>query len=100
MLVVHVELISAITGVSSEIGTLVIANDGTGTVISGNYSAVALRKRKSEYTRREMVKALQEGMANSSVLWVSTFKGYKRKSASVWRLVGGILEELGYTSKE
>ena len=69
MLVVKIELHSAITGVVSEIGRMTIANDGLGTRDRGNYTASV--KRRGSYT------TLREGKVEN----------YPRLSYNVWRLV-------------
>lgn len=70
MLVVKVELHSAITGQVSEIGRMVIYNDGTGTKDRGNYVTNLLRKGTTDKVQRR-------GFVTN----------YPRLSYSVWELV-------------
>ena len=44
MIVVSVDLYSAVTGKKTNLGTAIIYNDGTGTNTRGNYEALTLRK--------------------------------------------------------
>lgn len=80
MIRVTVELIPH--GVESKkrpIGTMEIANDGTGTVHVGNYKGVL----HAEYTGP---------LGRTGVL-----KGFKRKRQSAWSLVGAFLKLWGHT---
>lgn len=80
MIVVKVELWSAVTGKSSELGRMYIANDGTGTANNCHYDAAVCRKGSKEVptplapsgpkpTRRARV------------------EDYPRLSYNVWRLI-------------
>ena len=52
MIRVTVELVSAITGKVTHLGTAIIANDGTGTRASGNYWATFSRRGQPAKTWR------------------------------------------------
>lgn len=73
MLVVKIELHSANTGQTSEIGRMRIYNDGTGTKERGNYVVEVFRK------------------STKNVLRKSTVKDYPRLDYNVWRLVSRAL---------
>ena len=80
MIRVTVELISAIDASRSrKLGTLDIANDGTGTQEVGDYDATL----HAEYT--------PPGGRKCRVI------GFRRKSQSVWSLVGAALKAMGHT---
>lgn len=90
MLVIRVELHSAITGKISEIARMIVANDSSGTKSMGNYwgvtadgevegdhmipAAIVHETRKRDYTE---------------------IKGYDR-SLHVWNLVTRMLTAMGY----
>lgn len=70
MIIVKIELHSAITGLATEIGRMKIYNDGTGTDRRGNYDIVVL-KRRSEYLVQRLGRV----------------EDYPRRSYNVWRLI-------------
>jgi len=70
VLVVKVELHSARTGAITEIGRMVIVNDGTGTQERGNYNVGVLRKGSQSKVQHE-----------------TRVENYPRLSYSVWELV-------------
>ncbi len=76
MIIVTIELQSAITGKRSKLGEMNIVNDGTGTTKLGNYSARVMRKGSWNKPQR--------------CGWV---KNYPRASYSVWRLVMRALKD-------
>lgn len=80
MLVLKLELHSAITGKVTEIGRTIIANDGTGNRDVGNYICKVARKQKdgTVYDNRRIWK---------SPLRVGSVKNHKRNQQNVWRLV-------------
>lgn len=80
MLVLKLELHSAITGEVTEIGRTIIANDGTGTSDSGNYICKVARKQKdgTPYINKKIWK---------SPFRVGFVKNHKRNQQNVWRLV-------------
>ncbi len=75
MIIVKIELHSAITGKMTEIGRLKIANDGTGSAQCGNYNV-----QKIGMHGRKLKKARVENHA--------------RRSYTVWRLLRKALEAL------
>lgn len=79
MICVTVRLISAVDPSHDRIlGTMFIANDGTGTQDIGNYNAVL----NGEYTP-------PEGRT-------CKISGFKRKKQSVWTLIGMALKAMGH----
>lgn len=90
MLVVRVEMHSAITGKTTEIARMIIANDGQGTPSRGSYWGVAAKG----VTRGPMVPAAvvhaSRTMARGEV------KEYPRRSKHVWHLVTRMLTAMGY----
>lgn len=73
MIVVKVELHSAITGQVKLLGVMCIANDGTGSHKRGNYDAWVYRKGTETSSR--------------DVLRTGRVENYPRISYSIWRLV-------------
>lgn len=57
MIVVTIELRSAVTGRVSQLGKIVIANDGTGTPTSGNYWGKLYGKKKDVVLRESVVRS-------------------------------------------
>lgn len=90
MLVVTVELRSAIDGHREVLGEVVIANDGTGTHRKGNYKAVAVRK------GRKQPLGLSVSVGSKDVTRQTEVKGYNRISEPVWNLVAKCLKGMGY----
>lgn len=76
MIVVKIELHSAITGEVSELGRLHIVNDGTGTPTRGNYYVDKIGKRRR-------------------LLKTARVENHPRKSHTVFRLLRRALEALG-----
>ena len=76
MIIVTIELQSAITGKRSKLGEMYISNDGTGTAERGNYLAHVMRKGSWHKPQRRGV-----------------VKNYPRASYSVWRLVMRALKD-------
>lgn len=92
MLVVKVELHSAIDGSMSEIARMVIANDGTSWDANyGHYDCVALRGRSAE----TFDKAMRTGLAWQQERQARV-ENYPRKRAHVWNLVRRALDALDY----
>jgi hypothetical protein len=87
MIVVRVELWSAITGAKTEIARMHIANDGTGTEGVGNYTGVVFRGRSSSSLDAEA-----EGRSGRVV-------GHRRKTEHVWALVAKMLSAMGYPNR-
>jgi hypothetical protein len=84
VLVVRVELHSAITGKVTEIARMFIANTGTGTPNRGNYCGRALRKGAKD-TR----------LIRNSIRLGEVYN-YARKSKHVWNLVAKMLTAMEY----
>ncbi len=84
MIVVRVELHSAITGRVTELARMIITNDGTGTGSIGHYMAATLRGRS-----REMLNRL---VPQRSV----RIGDWPRQRLHVWNLVGTALTAMGY----
>jgi hypothetical protein len=77
MIVVKVELHSAITHRMTELGRLVIANDGTGTFATGNYDAFLGKKGadNAEVLRRpQRTGRIEKHARNSYSVWVLVLK--------------------------
>jgi hypothetical protein len=85
MLVIRVELHSAITGKVTEIASMRIANTGTGTAQRGNYTGATIRKGSSPLDRRYAL-----------VLKYGEVFNYPRASKHVWNLVARMLSTMGY----
>lgn len=79
MIVVKVELHSAITGEVTEIGRMNIINDGTGDADVGNYNVLLMRRGT---TRR-----VQRG---------GRVEGHSRKSLPIWALVSKALKAVKF----
>lgn len=91
MLVVRVELHSAITGVTSEIARMIIANDGTGTNGRGNYWG---RTAKGVIKNDRMIP--QAIMNNDRKMAHAEVTNYPRRSRHVWNLVARMLKAMEY----
>lgn len=85
MLIVRVELHSAITGKATELARMYICNDNTGDFNSRNYNGIALRGRDKETLDKETVQK-QARLLN-----------FKSEQFHVWNLVRAMLTNLGYT---
>jgi len=78
MLVVKVELWSAITGKNEEIGRMYLANDGTALTPSrGNYDVKVCREGSFKYAGWDKIKASRSARVEE----------YPRLGYNVWRLV-------------
>ncbi|MCA6108120.1 hypothetical protein [Bradyrhizobium cenepequi] len=86
MIVVRVELHSAITGRITELARAHICNIG-GTATKGNYSVSTLRGRDKEAFDRRVVQRSGE------------VRDYPRLSVHVWHLVARALIAMGYAGK-
>lgn len=82
MIVVRVELHSAITGKVTEIAKMRISNDGTGNGPRGNYDVATLRKGDSDH---------------SAPLRAGRVEGHARLSYHVWKLVARALAAVGFS---
>lgn len=88
MIVVRVELHSAITGKTSELARMIVWNDGTAeTHRTGNYEAFALRKGAKYKTDRDVREKATRSVA---------IKGYPKKALHVWNLIAEALIGMGY----
>jgi hypothetical protein len=84
VIVVRLELHSAITGDVTELARMLICNDGSGDAATGNYVATVLRGRtKAQLDRRILQRSC--GIA-----------GYPRQALHVWNLVARALGKMGY----
>lgn len=93
MLVIRVELWSAITGQKTEIARMVVDNIG-GTVQRGNYRCRTYRGRSEEALHRAMT---QGGAQN--VTREARVTGHARLKEHVWHLVAKSLSAMGYGKK-
>ena len=90
MLVVKVELHSAITGRVSEIARMVIANTGTSEDPKrGDYTCYTLRGRNAEALNKAMVEG-SPPVRSALVL------NYPRLAVHVWNLVAAALSNMNY----
>lgn len=84
MLVVRVELHSAVTGEISEIARMRLYNDGDGTRTRGNYVGEVFRGRSFEALDKTTVHKRGE------------IRNWPRLDRHVWNLVTAMLENMGY----
>lgn len=88
MIVVRVELWSAVNGSRTELARMHIANDGEATQTNhriGDYVGEALRGRDTE--------ALNRGVVQKR----GSVRGWRRLDFHVWNLVAAMLDDMGYT---
>lgn len=78
MIVVKIELQSAIDGSVSELGRMYISNDGTGNQDISSYNAKIMKK----YCLRQ----------DEQVLRIGRVRNYKRKKYPVWILIKEAIE--------
>ena len=84
MIIVRVELLSAITGHTTELARMEIANDGNGSKARGNYDGRTLIGRcRAALDLRRMLKA-------------GRVENYPRERLHVWNLVARMLSTMGY----
>lgn len=84
MIIVSVQLLSAVDGRHEEIARMEICNMGTGTYRSGNYSAETLRGRSTQdFARRTRQR-------------IAYVNGHPRIREHVWNLVAKALRNLRY----
>lgn len=88
MLIVRVELRSAITRKTTEIARMAIVNDGSGTAQKGDYIGCTYRGRNSN--------ALQKAMLNQTVTRKGVVEGHPRLREHVWHLVSKMLKSMEY----
>lgn len=84
MIIVRVELHSAVTGRITELARMRIHNDGTGTATFRNYVGVVFRGRDKQILDKETVQK------------ISTLKNHPSERVHIWNLVAKILTNLGY----
>ena len=89
MIVVRVELWSAINGQKTELARMVIDNIG-GTVQKGDYRAVTLRGRSKEALDKALLQHPRGAQREGRVM------GHARLREHVWNLVGKALSGMGY----
>lgn len=87
MIIVRVELLSAITGKSTELARMTICNDGTGDARKGNYDGKALRGRE-RYDYGDFLNAVP--------IRAGRVEKYARTTQHVWNLVSKMLQSMGY----
>lgn len=84
MIIVKVELHSAITGKVTELARMEIANDGTGTRTRRHYEARTLKGRDREALNRRTTQR------------ETALKGWPSERVHVWNLVTALLVKMGY----
>lgn len=92
MIVVKVELYSAVSGEQSEIARMVIDNIG-GTVHSGDYRVRTMRGRTREALEKYMWSVLHK---NAKPVKEGQVMGHPRLQQHVWNLVAKGLHAAGY----
>lgn len=85
MLVIKIELHNANTDEVTELGTMIIANDGTGGLKAGNYDVRLGRK-----GQMDLAAVYNRPQREGKVL------GHARQSYSVWALVRKALQAVGF----
>lgn len=105
MLVVKVELHSAVTGEVTEIARSVIYNTGEGSATRGHYKCFSLRGRDEpvHYDRGQPPNGFDVGMmrvirekAEGPMQQSGEVNNYPRKDLHVWNLVARALSVMGY----
>lgn len=84
MIIVRVELHSAITNQITELARMCIANNGTGDAKTSNYDGVTFRGRNKETLDKQ------------SIVHKGEVKGYNRQQLHVWNLVAQMLRAMNY----
>lgn len=84
MIIIKVELLSAITGKTTELARMHIINDGTGDTHKRNYKGISFRGRNTE--------SLNRGTAQK----IAQVKNWPSQQFHVWNLVRAMLTNLGY----
>lgn len=85
MIVVRVELHSAITGKVTELARMAICNDGSGSARVGNYTGESFVGRDKDALDRRTVSKR------------GSVRNWRRLDFHVWNLVRRMLEDMGYT---
>lgn len=97
MLVVKVELWSAITGEKSEIARMAIWNVGAGTRTLGDYEGATYRGRDEATLEKAMHKAFKEA---GPVSHKAEVRDHPRLREHVWVLVAKMLGKMGYLKEQ
>jgi len=84
MIVVRVELHSAIVGTVTELARMEICNEGSGTIARGNYIGRVLRVQGETLP------------STRAVLKTGHVSAHPRISQHVWNLVAKMLNQIGY----
>jgi hypothetical protein len=88
LIVVRVELHSAVDGSCQELARMIIANDAMGTNTHCNYDAYTLRGRSKQ--------ALDLALRRGSKVHSARIEKWPRLQMHVWNLVAGLLLRMGY----
>jgi len=95
MIVIKIELHSAITRKVTEIGRMVIFNDGMGTRTKGDYEANVIRKPTAKGL--DWDDQMHDTLRNrAQATRTSRVENYSRLSRPVWDLVTLALKNMGY----
>lgn len=89
MLVIRVELHSAVTGKVTEIARMLMHNDGTGTPNRGNYKAKTVKGKIADNMPAMEIR-------DSVPLREGEVKDYPRLGLHVWHLVCRMLKSMDY----
>lgn len=96
MIVVRVELWSAITKQRTELARMVIANDATHeNPKRGNYKCATYKGRSAEALQKAMINSL-EGTTHLGVARVCSIYDWPREARHVWNLVARALKTMKY----
>jgi hypothetical protein len=87
MIVIRVELHSAITGKVTELARMEAVNDNTGTLARRNYKARTLKGRNTDALDRRNIQR------------ETTLKGWPSERLHVWNMVQVLLTRMGYGAK-
>lgn len=98
MIVVRMELHSAVTGQVTELGQLVIANTGTGTRTKGNYEVRQSRKGKPfvKLPEGKIDLSAYDSEAYTKPVRGGHVQGHPRLTKPVWNLLYKALVALGH----
>jgi hypothetical protein len=99
MIVVKVELWSAVTGLTTELARMVIANDGTEADPKyGNYEVATLRGRSRAALEKALARWVraEDNARNAMAVQHGRVVGYPRLRKHVWNLVAAALGQMGY----
>jgi hypothetical protein len=85
LIVIKVELHSAVNGRITELARMIIANDGSGSKNSMNYNGLSFRGRSKEQLDKE------------TIIKTGRVEKWKSDSFHVWNLVSKMLLVMGYS---